>query len=190
MSFLSRIFGKSKKIQEATISIIGPTKSGKTTFVRYLETGEPVTQELHTTLGIELRHKSAKVDNWSLTAVDTGGQEIYQQTFWELAVQQADVVIFMIDATIKPESNLEFYNLSKEQFAYALDIVPPQIPLLVLLNKQDLKDMNPMQPEEAIGIFNKDVFANRTVAYLPISAKFGDGVDDALGWIIEKLERR
>ena len=122
-----------------------------------------------------------------MKAIDTGGQQLYQQTFWELAIQQADAVIFVIDATVKRDENPEMYEISQEQFAYALDIIPENMPLLVLLNKQDLKDKAPMSPKDAFQIFNLALFQNRTVAYLPTSAKYGDGVQEAMSWLVDKI---
>jgi len=187
MSLLSRLLNRTKS-KNATVTLIGPSKSGKTTLVRYIETGQAVTEQVHTTLGIEIRKNEVEIDGWKLKAIDTGGQQLYQQTFWELAIQQANAVIFVIDATIKEEDNAEMYELSKEQFAYALDIIPEDMPLLVLLNKQDLKEKNPMGPKEAFQIFNMALFQNRTVAYLPTSAKYGDGVEEAMSWLVDKIE--
>ena len=188
MSLIARLFRR-RKVKKASITLIGPPKAGKTTFVRYIETGEVVNEDLHTTLGIEIRHDAVEIDGWKLRAIDTGGQQLYQQAFWELAVQQADAVIFVLDSTVRKETNEELYQLTQEQFSYALDIVPETVPLLILLNKQDLKEMNPMSPQEAFTIFNQALFQNRTVAYLPCSAKYGDGVKDALAWLIEKMEQ-
>ena len=188
MSLLTRLFQRKKALKNATITLIGPSKSGKTTLVRYLETGTTVDEELHTTLGIEIRRNSVDIDGWKLKAIDTGGQELYRQTFWELAIQQADAVIFVIDATVRKENSPEMYSVSQSQFEYALDIVPEDVPLLVLLNKQDLKEKNPMDAKEALQIFNMALFQDRTVAYLPCSAKLGDGVDVAMSWLIDNLE--
>lgn len=188
MSLLSRILSKRKKLQDATVTLIGPSRAGKTTLVRFLETGQAVIEDTHTTLGIEIRKNPIQVDSWRLRAIDTGGQELYQQTFWELAVTQANAVIFVIDATVREETNPEMYDLTKNQFSYAIDIIPDHIPILVLLNKQDMKEKNPMEPTEALNIFNLALFQNRTVAYLPCSAKYGDGVDEAISWLCDKLE--
>lgn len=188
MSLLGKIFARKQKTKSAMVSLIGPSRAGKTTLVKYMETGEEVTEEFGTTLGIEVRRNSVEISGWKLNAIDTGGQELYQQTFWELAIQQADAVIFVIDATVKEETNKEMYEVSKSQFAYALDIVPESVPLLVLLNKQDLVDQDPMGPKDALSIFNMALFQNRTVAYLPVSAKYGTGVQEALEWLIDKLD--
>ncbi len=186
MSLIRKLFDR-QKFQQATITLIGPPKAGKTTFVRYIETGKPVLEETHTTLGIEIRRNKVEIDGWKLAAIDTGGQQLYQQTFWELAVQQANAVIFVVDSTVREDNNPELYSLTKEQFSYALDIIPENIPLLILLNKQDLKDMNPMSPKEAFDIFKNLPLHNRTLAYVPCSAKYGEGVEDALRWLVEKL---
>ncbi len=188
MSLIEKLFRR-RKAKHASITLIGPPKAGKTTFVKYIETGEVVNEDLHTTLGIEIRHDAVEIDGWKLRAIDTGGQQLYQQAFWELAVQQANAVIFVLDATVRKETNEELYKLTREQFSYALDIVPETVPLLILLNKQDLVKQNPMSPQEAFTIFNQALFQSRTVAYLPCSAKYGDGVKDALTWLIEKMER-
>lgn len=188
MSLLRKLFGR-QKIQEATITLIGPPKAGKTTFVRYIETGKPVLENVHTTLGIEIRRNKVEIDGWKLSAIDTGGQQLYQQTFWELAVQQANAVIFVIDSTVREDANSELYSLTREQFSYALDIIPESIPLLILLNKQDLTELNPMSPQEAFEIFRDLPLYNRTLAYIPCSAKYGNGVEDALGWLAEKLQQ-
>ncbi len=187
MSLLRKLFER-QKIRSATITLIGPPKAGKTTFVRYIETGKSVLEDISTTLGIEIRRNKVEIDGWRLSAIDTGGQQLYQQTFWELAVQQANAVIFVIDSTVREETNPELYSLTREQFSYALDIITESIPLLILLNKQDLKEMNPMSPQEAFEIFRNLPLHNRTLAYIPCSAKYGDGVEDALRWLVEKLQ--
>lgn len=173
MSFLSRIFGHTKKMIDATITQIGPSQSGKTHLVRFLETGQRVSDDISTTLGIEIRKEAVSIDNGCFSAIDTGGQKIYQQTFWEIAIQQTDAAIFVTDAPIRKENNPNMYEIAQEKFSYALDIIPSDVPLLILLNKQDLPDKNPMSPQEAFTIFNQALFAGRTVAYLPTSAKFG-----------------
>ncbi len=189
MSFLSKLLLKKREqVKDAYVTIIGPPKAGKTTLVRYLETGKPVEEELSTTLGIEVRKTGVQIDQWRLRAIDTGGQKIYQQTFWELAVQQADVVIFLIDATIKPDTNPELYELTKEQFSYALDIIPEDVPLLVLINKQDLKEKNPMNVDEALQILDFGSIPNRSMAFYPCSAKYGTGVEEAINWIVTQLD--
>ncbi len=186
MSLLSRLF-LNKKTKNATITLIGPSQAGKTTFIKYMETGEAVEKEFGTTLGIDVRKNSVIIDGWKLNVIDTGGQELYQQTFWELAIHQADAVIFVIDATVKKNDQPELYELARQQFSYALDIIPEGLPLLVLLNKQDLKELKPMTPNEAFDIFDLARFVNKTIAYIPVSAKYGQGIPQSLEWLVEHI---
>ena len=45
MSWLSRLFRKKSIEQKASIIVLGASGAGKTTLVRYLETGEPVEED-------------------------------------------------------------------------------------------------------------------------------------------------
>ena len=190
MTIISRLF-KKREQKHAELAVIGPPASGKTTFIRYLETEKPVEDTVHTTLGVEVRESPREFGAWRFTTIDTGGQVAIQQTFWELAVQRANAVIFVIDATIRPEVNPSAFQLSKEQLQYALDIMGEDQPLLILLNKQDLTSLNPLSVDEAFTLFGlkeRIEQALRTIGVLPTSAKFGDGVEQAITWLIEHLE--
>lgn len=187
MGFLRRHLEGDAKT--ATVTLIGPPKAGKTTLVRYIETGEEVEKSPSTTLGIEIRSNFVDIDGWKFRAIDTGGQEVFQQTFWELAVERADLVLFVIDATVKMQTKKDLFELTKEQFDYALDIVPESIPIVFLLNKQDLQNLNPMNPEEAINMFDFKNLAGRTITYFTTSAKFGNGVEEVFVWMIDYLKK-
>ncbi len=186
MSIISRIFGK-EKIKAATISLVGPPKSGKTTLVRYLTTGEPVLEPVPTTLGIDVRKNAVNISGWSLTAIDTGGQETYRQAFWELSIQQADAVIFVIDATVRESTDPKGFSLMEKQFEYLVKVMPEDMPLLILLNKQDLVDFSPMNIEEAVTVFPKDLLHGRIMSFVACSAKFGQGVQEAITWLIDRM---
>lgn len=188
MGILSGLRPKDASNKTITIALIGPTLAGKTTLVRYLESGEPVVNEPHITLGIEIRQKYVEIDGYKIRAIDTAGHVEFQQLFWEIAVEQADAIIFVIDATIRETSHPDKYEVRKKQFDYAMDIIPEQVPLLVLLNKQDLVEMKPMDATEAIKIFDKKSLLKRTITYLPCSAKYGDGIYDAIKWLVSQVE--
>jgi len=186
MSLLSRIFGK-EKAKYATISLLGPPKSGKTTLVRHIETGEPVVNDLPSTLGIDVRKNSVSISGWSLNAIDTGGQEPYRLAFWELSIQQADALIFVIDATVHESTEFKSYDLMKRQFEYVLKVMPEDMPLLILFNKQDLTELNPMGIEEGKKIFPQDLMQGKVISIVEGSAKYGDGIFEALQWLIHQV---
>ena len=191
MTFLGRLLSKfSTKRREAKITLLGPSGAGKTTLVKYLETGRPVEENPKTTLGIDIRRTPIKIDGWIFRAIDIGGQELYQKTFWALGVEQADAVIFVIDGTVRPREGDDKWEQSLFQFEYALQLVDFSVPLLVIVNKQDLKELNPLTPEEAIQLYGIYKLAGRSLAVLPTSAKYGDGVQAALEWLVEKLREK
>ncbi len=190
LSWLGKIFSKKKVVQTANIVLLGASGAGKTTLVLFLETGQPVTEDPRTTLGIDIRQSPIKVDGWSLSAIDIGGQELYRESLWALGVSQADAVIYIIDGTVKPSTDNDKFELSKFSFDYMLSIVDPKKPLLILINKQDLVEQNPLSVKEAINLYNISELIGRSFNILPSSAKYGTGVEDAIYWLIDKINKK
>ncbi|HUU77174.1 MAG TPA: ADP-ribosylation factor-like protein [candidate division Zixibacteria bacterium] len=186
MSLLKRIFSRITKVQKAKIVLLGPSKAGKTTLVRYLEQGQPVLQEVRTTLGIDLREKPFVIDNWEFTAIDVGGQELYKKAFWKLGMDQADAIIYMIDGLVG--SKHPKFHESLKQFQYMINLVGYPLPLLILVNKQDLVDENPLSIEETISLYKLNEIKNLSYIILPSSAKYGTGVEKAFKWLVDRLE--
>lgn len=191
MSFLAKIFRKREKAQSANIVILGTSGAGKTTLVKYLESGQPVLNSPRTTLGIDIRQKPIKIDGWQLFAIDMGGQDLYRENLWSLGVSQANAVIYVIDSLIKPGGGTDdAFEMSKFAFDYMIEIVPPNIPILILMNKQDEKDKNPLSCSDAIKVYSIDKLIGRSFNILPTSAKYGTGVETAIEWLIEKIEEK
>lgn len=185
MTFLSSIIDGDS--QKAIISIIGPSKAGKTTLVRFLETGAVQEESPGTTLGVDYRKNNVKINKWEFSLIDVGGQKIFQDLFWDISVQKSHGIIFIFDATIKPETNMVEFDNQIEQFNYALDIINEDTVLLILLNKQDLKELNPLQPVDFIKLVKNKRFKSTTTGLLPASAKYGDGVKNAFLWLANNL---
>jgi len=188
LSWLSKIFGTKKVEQKASIVILGASGAGKTTLVRYLETGQPVMKDPRTTLGIDIRQNPINIGGWSLSAIDVGGQELYRESLWSLGVSQADVVIYVIDGTVKSTIDTTVFEESKFNFDYMLSLVETHVPILILINKQDLKDQNPLTTQEAIKLYDITQLVGRSFNILPTSAKFGDGVEIAVLWLVDKIQ--
>lgn len=186
MGLLDRILNKSK---EAKIVTLGVSGAGKTTLIRYMETGEAVMEAPQMTLGIDIREKGIEVGNWQLQAIDVGGQDLYKNTLWALGVTQSDGVIYIFDGTVRPENNERFQE-SQFSFEYMLSIVNPKTPLLILVNKQDLEDENPISTPEAMEIYELAKLAGRSFNIIEGSAKFGDGIEIGLEWMINKIGER
>ena len=54
-----------------------------------------------------------------------------------------------------------------------LNLIEDEMPILVLVNKQDLVDQQPLKPEEVVEVYEINTL--------------GEGVDIAMQWMIEKL---
>ena len=188
MSFLSKILSRKKKVRQAKIAILGPSKAGKTTFIKFLEMGKPPSDNMISTLGVDYRRKPVKVSSWSFSLIDVGGQTLYQKAFWELVVEQADGIVYVVDATVRPDSAPDLFQEHCDAFEYALDIIPEDMIILILLNKQDLKELNPLSADEFTKVYPSHKIVRRSFALLPVSAKFGDGIDGALEWFAEAME--
>lgn len=187
LGFLSGLVGR-KKFKSAKIVLLGASGAGKTTFLKYLETGETVEEDPLSTLGIDIRKNPVEIDNWRLTPIDIGGQELYQKSFWNLGMSQADAVVYIIDGTIRPVNDADNYEISLFSFEYMLELLPPIKPILILINKQDLIELNPLTSDEAPEYYPFDKLYGRSVIVLPSSAKYGDGIENAIQWLFSKLE--
>ena len=187
MSWLSKLFGKKNLEQKASIVILGASGAGKTTLVRYLETGEPVESDPRTTLGIDIRQNPINIGGWSLSAIDVGGQELYRESLWGLGVSQADAVIYVIDGLVKPSNDSATFESSKFSYDYMLTIVDQKTPILMLINKQDITEQEPLTTKRAIELYDISDLVGRSFNVLPSSAKYGVGVETAILWLIEKI---
>ncbi|UJG45018.1 MAG: 50S ribosome-binding GTPase [Candidatus Heimdallarchaeum endolithica] len=117
------MFLKKNISKKANIILLGASVAGKTTLVRYLETGQPVFDNPRTTLGIDIRQKPMKIADWELSAIDVDGQDLYRESLWALGVSQSDVIIYVIDGTVKPSSDSDTFEISRFSFDYMLSIV-------------------------------------------------------------------
>ena len=190
MSWLSKVFSEKKDVLKASLVILGASGAGKTTLVRFLETGKPVEKDPRTTLGIDIRQNPITIDGWSLSAIDVGGQELYRESLWSLGVSQADAVIYVIDGTVRPSTDTITFEVSKFSFDYMLSIVDTITPILILINKQDLTELKPITVQESIDMYNIADLVGRSFNILPTSTKYGDGIESAVLWLIDKIKER
>ena len=187
MGALSKILSKKQLSKEFRVCILGSASAGKTTLVRYLETGKQQLESPSVTLGLDYREKAFKIAGLEFKLIDVGGQQVYQDVFWDVAVQQSDAVVYVIDSTIRPETDQERFKLIEEQFYYTNEVINENSVLLILLNKQDLVDENPMTPKDFASYFKVRRIKTKRTAFLTGSAKYGNGIDDAFTWFAEEL---
>ncbi len=187
MSIFSALF-KRKQQKTAKVVTLGTSGAGKTTLIRFLETGKPV-EDVDMTLGIDIRNKGATIGSWNLSTIDVGGQDLYKNALWGLAVTQADGIIYVIDGTIKEEGDKIGFQKSKLSFEYMLNILNQNKPVLVLVNKQDLKELKPYSVEEAIQVYEITQKRRRDFKVIAGSAKLGNNIYEGMEWLMEKIEK-
>lgn len=136
----STIFKKMRALVNArlysknlSLAIVGPSRAGKTSLVRYLSTLIPEREgqimSSLPTMGKSV--KRIKLGNSNLFTMDMGGQEDFWD-LWEEPIEEADAVIFIFDAT--SNNLLEVAKAFEKMISYR----KKEIPTLVLLNKKDI----------------------------------------------------
>ena len=180
------LFRKSKT-KLAKVVTLGTSGAGKTTFIRYLETGKKV-EDTEVTLGIDIRNKGARIGNWFLSTIDVGGQDLYKNALWGIGVTQADGIIYVIDGTIRKDKDPLAFKKSKLSFEYMLNLLNSTKPVLVLINKQDLIELFPYTAEEAVQYYNvKQETRNHPLYVLSGSAKFGQNIFNGMEWLMKNI---
>lgn len=154
-----RKFVFSKLVNKSlTIAITGPSRAGKTSLVRYLDTLIP---ERESTLmpSVPTMGKSKKVvkiGKTTITSLDMGGQEDFWD-LWENSIKASDAVVFLLDAT--SNNAIEVAKAFERVINYRIN----DIPVLVILNKKDL-----LLRGEAARFMNSGEFLSLTNLTQPI----------------------
>lgn len=175
MSFLKNLF--KKRTTEVDITFCGLAKAGKTTIVKYLETGQFV--DTQPTLGIN-RGETIQIGKLEINIYDLGGQEDFQ-VLWPEVNEKSNGLVFVIDKH-------DYFNLPKAKEAFN-EIVNHQIHedvvVLILLHKKDITGgMERSEFIQDFGLVNLDY----KWACFETSAKTGENIFEAFRWFFEQLK--
>jgi ADP-ribosylation factor-like protein 8 len=171
-SWIQALFWK----KEIEISIVGLQNAGKSTLVNSLATGK-FDQETVPTIG--MNYRQMKKGSVSLKLWDLGGQPRYRES-WEKYCSTSDVIVYVVDASEK-----ESIDVARQQLHDLLSWdTLAGIPLLVLGNKNDIKDC--LNEEELIELLDLKKLTNRKVCCYSISAKNMTNLNIAMQWIQEQ----
>lgn len=162
--------------KEIELSIVGLQNAGKTTLMNSMHGGK-FDAETTPTIGMNLRN--IKKGNVTMKFWDLGGQPRYRES-WEKYCSTSDVIVYVVDASEKESIDTARTQLH-ELLAWE---TLASIPLLVLGNKNDLKDC--LNEEEIIQLLELKKFASRKVACYSISAKNMNGLDKVVKWLQEQ----
>jgi small GTP-binding protein len=190
--------------------VIGLANSGKTTLVNALRAARRETvksrstttvtpkkkydEEVVPTMGFAVERFS--VLNTTLTVVDMSGQSKYKDTLWECYYEDANAVVFVVDAAESEENvdaaraALEFFlsspNAEKTGDAKKKKKAPP--PLAVFANKSDLPSARSASELASLMRLTGESEALKDRAWHvgACCARTGEGVRDGFRWLIEK----
>lgn len=154
------------------VVLVGLENSGKTTFCNFLALGKSV--EEPPTVGLNV--KIMKKNGVTFKVWDIGGQIQYREE-WARYARGCGVIAFAID-TQDPKS----LPIAKKELHQLLeDRELQKVPLLILANKIDLGPK--VSEQELIKGLNLDYILDNPWLVIPISAKYGTNVDQALEFL-------
>ncbi|MBD3191821.1 MAG: GTP-binding protein [Candidatus Heimdallarchaeota archaeon] len=174
MSFLMRLFRN--KTQQTNITVCGLDAAGKTTIMKYLETGEFV--DTSPTMGIN--HEKIVLPKLQVNVFDLGGQEDFRP-MWHEVNEKSDGIVFVVDKTDVlrfEEAKQAFDNIISTQ-------VQNDVTVLVLLHKNDLP--NGMERSKFIDEFGLSTLDYDWACY-STSAKTGENIFESFKWFVNELK--
>ncbi|KAI8801856.1 ADP-ribosylation factor-like protein [Cladochytrium replicatum] len=177
-ALISRLIGLLWGQKEVRILILGLDGAGKTTILYRLQIGEVVTTIPTIGFNVEtVQYKNIKLQVW-----DLGGQTSIRP-YWRCYYANTDAIIFVVDS-----ADRERVPTSREELVAMLDEEElKDARLLVLANKQDMAGaMSHTEVSEMLGLTN---LKNRQWTIFKCSAKAGEGLNDALDWLVASLAK-
>lgn len=173
MSFLRNLFRSRTK--HADITICGLDDAGKTTILKFLETGEFV----DTTPTMGVNRETLHLPNLQINVFDLAGQEDFRN-MWHNINEKSDGIVFVVDrsnAMRFEEARTVFQQTVSAQLGNDLNI-------LILLNKSDVADV--IEKSQFIEEFNLLDLPFKW-AIFETSAKTGAGIFEAFKWFVEEF---
>jgi len=171
-----------------SIVLLGLENAGKTTLLNQWVRG--ITSKTTTTIGLDIEHVEVGSEIFNL--IDLGGQQPFRVTLWKTYAQMASAIIFVFDITDRAKT-----NDAVKWFWQVAEWVPTDVPIMFCANKIDLKkekggDKTAMSLEEIITNFNLKKFGcdetKHSFRIYEISALTGENVEDAMTWLLRRLQ--
>lgn len=178
MSFLQRLFRQKKQFK---IAVVGLDSAGKTTTLNFLRFEKRI--ETLPTIGVNV--EVLQRQNVNLSVFDLGGQ-MHFRNLWGTLMRGASAIIFVIDSSDRERIE----EAKNELWTVLLDPQFPDVPLLVIANKQDIEGC--MRIDEIIRAFNLnnlEKMGTRSWHIQPTVAITGEGVEEAIQWVVIELDK-
>ncbi|KAI8885540.1 ARF/SAR superfamily [Backusella circina FSU 941] len=186
-SLLSGFYNYLTQKEEYYVLIIGLDNAGKTTLLEriksiFMGVAGLAPDKIAPTVGLNIGRvdiKSSRINFW-----DLGGQKELH-SIWERYYSECHAIVFVVDST--DPVRLEECRDTFERMI-TNDAVEG-VPVLMLANKQDVPGA--LRVEEVKEVFNKIAvkLGARDSRVLPVSALEGNGVEEAIDWLVLRLQR-
>jgi len=175
---LSLLRNIKKTDDEKRILMVGLDNSGKTTALKKLADETP--DNITPTQGFNI--KSVQTAGVKLNVWDIGGQK-HIRPYWKNYYANTDGVVYVVDSSDErrmDEAAEELTELcGQEELA--------GVPVLVLANKQDL--LNAKGAADLMEELEITTFRDRWIQVKAVSAKTGDGLQDAIGELLTIMQK-
>eukprot|EP00803_Ostreobium_quekettii_P010698 evm.model.scf_813.1 EVM.evm.TU.scf_813.1 scf_813:5259-7070(-) len=165
--------------KEYRLVMVGLDNAGKTTTLYKLLLGEVVVSQPTVGSNVEqIPYKNLTFEIW-----DLGGQANLRAS-WAAYLRSTDAVVMVVDSTDRARIGIT----KAELFALLVNQDIVNVPVLVLANKQDLKDaMDMAELSQALALHT---IKQHDWHIQPSCALTGEGLLDGLGWIAQKLKNK
>ena len=173
-NLLSGFFNRKK---ETRILMVGLDAAGKTAILYKLRLGENVTTI--PTIGFNVEQVTYKNLNFNIW--DIGGQDVLRP-LWKYYYSNSDAIIYVVDSNDK-----ERFEESRTVLNTLLDDdLLKGLPLLVLANKHDLPQSQPVST--ICKSLQLTTIANREWFCQSCCALNGDGLYEGLDWLSKRMK--
>lgn len=159
---------------------MGLQNAGKSSFVHVIQTGT-FEENMIPTIGFNMRKvQKGKV---MIKIWDMGGQQQFRG-MWERYCRDVEAIVFVVDS-----ADDKAFTLARDEIKRLFENHPAlnSIPLLVLMNKNDLPEAK--RPDEIAAALELDQITDREVAYYSISCKNMVNINQALQWLTNHSRR-
>jgi ADP-ribosylation factor-like protein 6 len=164
--------------KKAHLVFCGLDNSGKSTIVNYLKPKRQQQLDIVPTVGFQVEQFTK--NNVHFTVFDMSGQGRYRN-LWEHYYKDANAIVFVIDTSDKIRM-----CVVKEELALVLSNPDCKgLPILFFANKMDMTGA--LSPIECVQMLELDRITDRTWHIVPSNAILGDGLDDGISWLTNKL---
>jgi len=161
--------------------VVGLDSAGKTTMLNYLRFDKNI--ETLPTIGVNV--EVLRRENVNMSIFDLGGQ-LHFRSLWGTLMKGSSAIIFVIDSSDRDRID----EAKNELWKVLLDPLYPDAPLLIVANKQDReKAMDIQELIEACGLNIPEKMSNRSWHIQPTVAITGQGIEEAIRWIVMELDK-